>query len=205
MPELCLVTDEKLCLGRSLFLVVKQAAEGGVTMVQLREKELNTREFIEKALKIKEILRPFKIPLIINDRVDVALAIKAEGIHVGQKDMPFELLRKKIPDYMITGLSVETIEQAKKAESYNVDYLGVSPIFSTPTKTDISTSWGINGLKILRSLTKHKLIAIGGINKSNAKEVMQAGATGIAVVSAICSAKEPQAASSELLSIISKH
>jgi thiamine-phosphate pyrophosphorylase len=205
MPELCLVTDEKLCLGKSLFLIVKQAAEGGVTMVQLREKELNTRDFIEKAFKIKKILKPYKIPLIINDRVDIALAVKAEGIHVGQNDMPFELLRKIIPVYMITGLSIENIEQVEIAETYKVDYLGVSPVFSTPTKTDLSTCWGIEGLKALRSLTKHKLIAIGGINKSNALEVIQAGADGIAVVSAICSAKEPKIASSELLSIISKH
>ena len=202
MFELCLVTDEKLCLGKSLFLVVQQAAEGGVTMVQLREKEINTNEFIEKALRIKEILKPYKIPLIINDRVDVALAVKADGVHVGQNDMPFELLRKIIPENMIIGLSVETIEQAKKADSFNVDYLGVSPVFTTFTKTDLSSCWGIAGLKTLRSLTKHKLIAIGGINKSNVKEVIQAGADGVAVVSFICSAKEPKEASSELLSII---
>jgi thiamine-phosphate pyrophosphorylase len=103
---------------------------------------------------------------------------------------------------MITGLSVETLEQARIAESFMVDYLGVSPIFSTPTKTDILTSWGIEGLKTLRSLTKHKLIAIGGINKANAKEVMLAGADGIAVVSAICSANDPKTAAQELLSII---
>jgi len=203
MFELCLVTDEKLCLGKSLFLVVRQAAEGGVTMVQLREKEINTKEFIEKALRIKEILKPYKIPLIINDRVDVALAVKADGVHVGQNDMPFELLRKIIPENMIIGLSVETIEQAMKAESFKVDYLGVSPVFTTLTKTDMSNYWGIAGLKTLRSLTKHKLIAIGGINKSNVQEVIQAGADGVAVVSAICSAEEPKEASFELLSIIS--
>lgn len=202
MFKLCLVTDEKLCMGRSLPDIVRKAVEGGVTMVQLREKNADTRTFIEKAFILKEILNPFRVPLIINDRVDVALAVKADGIHIGQKDMPYELLKKIIPESMIVGLSVETMEQIQIANNYKVDYLGISPIFATPTKTDTSGCWGIEGLKKARNSTNHKLIAIGGISKTNVKTIIDAGANGIAVVSAICSAEDPQKAASELLSLI---
>jgi len=204
MFDLCLVTDEKLCLGRSLFEVVQQAAEGGVTMVQLREKDLNTKVFIERALTIKEILKPFGIPLIINDRVDVALAAEADGVHIGQNDMPYKMLRKIIPKKMLVGLSVETMDQAVEAENYKIDYLGVSPVFPTPTKTSVKTHWGIEGLQKLRSVSRHPLVAIGNINTLNAAQVIEAGADGIAVVSAICSAADPKSVTSELLSIIKK-
>ncbi len=202
MFKLCLVTDEKLCMGRSLPDIVRKAVEGGVTMVQLREKNADTRTFIEKAFILKEVLKPFRVPLIINDRVDVALAVKADGIHIGQKDMPYELLKKIIPESMIVGLSVETMEQIQIANNYKVDYLGISPIFATPTKTDTSGCWGIEGLKKARNSTNHKLIAIGGISNTNVKTIIDAGANGIAVVSAICSAEDPQKAASELLSLI---
>lgn len=202
MFKLCLVTDEKLCMGRSLPDVVRKAVEGGVTMVQLREKNADTRTFIEKAFILKEVLKPFRVPLIINDRVDVALAVKADGIHIGQKDMSYELLKKIIPESMIVGLSVETMEQIQIANNYKVDYLGISPIFATPTKTDTLGCWGIEGLKKARNSTNHKLIAIGGISKTNVKTIIDAGANGIAVVSAICSAEDPQKAASELLSLI---
>jgi len=202
MNELCLVTDESLCLGKSLYHIVQQAVEGGITMVQLREKRLNTKEFVVKALKIKELLKTYNVPLIINDRIDVALAVKADGVHIGQNDMPFEIARKMIPQNMLIGLSVETLEQAMEAENYKLDYLGVSPVFSTPSKTDISTHWGLEGLRELRKVSSHKLIAIGGINASNAEDVIEAGADGIAVISAICSAAVPKKASLELLNIV---
>ena len=202
MFKLCLVTDEKLCMGRSLPDIVRKAVEGGVTMVQLREKNADTRTFIEKAFILKEILNPFRVPLIINDRVDVALAVKADGIHIGQKDMPYELLKKIIPESMIVGLSVETMEQIQIANNYKVDYLGISPIFATPTKTDTSGCWGIEGLKKARNSTNHKLIAIGGISNTNVKTIIDAGANGIAVVSAICAALDPAASTLELGQII---
>jgi len=202
MYDLCFVTNESLCLDKSIYNIVKQAVEGGVTMVQLREKNMNTKEFIYRALKIKEILKPYNVPLIINDRIDVALAVKADGVHIGQNDMPFRIAREMIPQNMLIGLSVETLDQAIEAEDYKLDYLGVSPVFSTPTKTDISTPWEIEGLRKLRSVSTHKLIAIGGINISNAAMVIEAGADGIAVISAICSAIDSKAASSQLLSIV---
>lgn len=205
MFDLYLVTDEGLCKGREVIDIVRTAVEGGVTTVQLREKELDTRSFIERAKKILEILKPLHIPLIINDRIDVALAVGADGVHLGQKDMPYEIAQKILPRYMLVGLSVENMEHVNEANSLDVDYLGVSPIFSTPTKTDFEDKpWGIEGLQELRSQTKHKLVAIGGIKAENAGEVIKAGADGIAVVSGICSAPDPSKAASELRKIINK-
>jgi thiamine-phosphate pyrophosphorylase len=204
MFELYLVTDEKLCLGRPVAEIVEQAVSGGVTAVQLREKNLSTRDFINRAVQLKKILSAYHVPLIINDRIDIALAAKADGIHVGQNDMPYDLFTKIIPGQMIRGLSVETPEQANEAENYKLDYLSVSPVFLTATKSELEHEWGLEGLKYLAAKTKHRLVAIGGINKSNAEEVMKAGAKGIAVVSAICSAPDPGIAASELKSIIEK-
>ncbi len=202
MNDLYLVTDEKLSLGRGIKYIVERAVKGGVTMIQLREKELSTRDFITRAAEIKKILAGYNVPLIINDRIDIALAVETDGVHVGQSDMPYEYVRKIIPKKMILGLSVETPEQVAEAENYELGYLSISPLFFTPTKTDLYREWGIEGLKEIRSKTKHKLFAIGGINSSNVAEVIRAGADGVAVVSAICSADDPEMASRELLSII---
>lgn len=203
MYELYLVTDEKASLGRNIIDVVKQALKGGVTVVQLREKELNTRQFIERATELKKILKPYNVPLIINDRIDIALAIEADGVHIGQSDMPLELVKKILPGNMIIGLSVETIQQVREAEDLNVDYLGVSPIFSTPTKTDFDQKpWGLEGLRKAREISKHILVAIGGINAENAGDVIKAGADGIAVVSGICSADNPEAVSRDLMQVV---
>jgi len=203
MYELYLVTDEGASLGRNIIDIVRQAVKGGVTIVQLREKELDTRQFIERARKLQKILKPHNVPLIINDRIDIALAVNAEGVHIGQKDMPFGQVKKIIPGNMIVGLSVETIEQLKEAESLPADYLAVSPVFSTPVKTDFDQKpWGLEGLAEARKLTLHTLVAIGGINASNARDVISAGADGIAVVSGICSAGNPEAASRELINIV---
>jgi thiamine-phosphate pyrophosphorylase len=203
MYDLYLVTDEKAGCGRGIIDIVKQAVKGGVTIVQLREKDLNTRQFVERAHELKKILRPQNVPLIINDRIDIALAVKADGVHIGQRDMPFGLVKKIIPGSMIVGLSVETVEQVREAEKLAVDYVSISPVFPTPVKTDFDEKpWGLEGLARARKLTKHTLIAIGGINTSNAREVINAGADGIAVVSGICSAENPQAASRELAQIV---
>jgi thiamine-phosphate pyrophosphorylase len=205
MYELYLVTDEKASLGRSIIDIVRQAVKGGVTIVQLREKEMDTRQFIERARELQKILKPHNVPLIINDRIDIALAVNAEGVHIGQKDMPFDLAKKIIPGNMIVGFSVETIEQLKEAESLPADYLAISPVFSTPVKTDFDQKpWRLDGLAEARKLTKHTLVAIGGINASNARDVLSAGADGIAVVSGICSAGNPETASRELIRIIRK-
>jgi thiamine-phosphate pyrophosphorylase len=202
MKGLYLVTDRDLSLGRPLEEVVLQAVRGGVSVVQLREKQASTRFFVAEARRIKELLAPYNVPLLINDRVDVALAIGADGVHIGQNDMPYPLARRLLGQEAIIGLSVETKEQVHQAEAYDVEYLGVSPIFETPTKTDITGSWGLEGLAWVRKASRHPLVAIGGLNAANAASVIRAGADSIAVVSAICSAPEPQAAAETLNQVI---
>jgi len=196
------VTDRVLAAGRPLDEIVRAAVRGGATVVQLREKECSTRKFVELAKKIKTILEPGGVPLIINDRVDVALAAEADGVHVGQSDMKYEDARSLMGDDALVGLSVETMEQAKEASDLGADYLGVSPIFPTPTKTDTVAEWGIEGLRDLRRISRHVLVAIGGINADNAARVVEAGADGIAVVSALCAAPDPEAAARELREIV---
>ncbi len=202
MRGLYLVTDRSLSLGRPLEEVVLQAVRGGVSMVQLREKGASTRFFIEQARRLKDLLATYGVPLIINDRVDVALAAEAEGVHIGQEDMPYPLARKLLGPKEIIGLSVETMAQVLAAEQYDVDYLGVSPIYPTATKTDTVGSWGLEGLARVREVSRHRLVAIGGLNAGNAGSVIRAGADAVAVVSAICSAPDPQQAAEALHRVI---
>ena len=202
MQGLYLVTDRDLCGDKPLEDVVLQAVRGGVACVQLREKNVSTRFFINEAARIKSRLAPFYVPLIINDRVDVALAAGADGVHVGQDDMPYAVARQLMGPKAIIGLSVETWEDVEKAQVLDVDYLGVSPVFETPTKTDTKGSWGLQGLSRIRAWSRHPLVGIGGLNRSNAAEVILAGADSVAVVSAICAAPDPCRAAQELSAII---
>jgi thiamine-phosphate pyrophosphorylase len=201
MKGLHLVTDRGLCAGRPLEEVVMQAVQGGVTCVQLREKDLSTRAFVEEAARIKALLSPVNVPLIINDRVDVALAVGAKGVHVGQNDMPCALVRRLMGPAAIIGLSVETWEDVVRAQDQPVDYLGVSPVFETPTKTDTRSAWGLEGLARIKAYSRHPLVAIGGLNASNIAKVVQAGAEGIAIVSAICGAPDPNQAARDLIQL----
>ncbi len=200
--SLYLVTDRGMLNNLSLTELVKSAVDNGATAVQLREKECSTREFIQLALDLKKILDPENIPLIINDRVDVALAAHTSGVHLGQNDMPVSMARKLLGDEKVIGLSVETEKDLDNVDALDVDYLGVSPIFKTPTKRDTMDEWGLEGLKLVAGKTDYKLVAIGGINRDNAGEVLQHGAEGIAVVSAICAAEKPGKAAAELREIV---
>ena len=206
--KLYLVTDSALCGDRTLADVVRAAVQGGVTCVQLREKSLSTREFLERACLLKEVLSEGTdpVPLIINDRLDIALACKADGVHVGQSDMPPEVIRNHMPDALI-GLSVESVADARRVEerALPVDYLGVSPVFATQTKVDTAAPLGLSGLAAIRALTTLPLVAIGGIGASNAAAALSAGADGLAVVSAILAAPDPREASRALMAVIEGH
>jgi thiamine-phosphate pyrophosphorylase len=196
--RLCLVTDRTLAAPRAIEEIVAAAVRGGATAVQLREKGCGTREFVALARRLKTVLAGLGIPLIVNDRADVALAANADGVHVGQSDMEYHDARRMLGPDAIIGLSVETMEQALEAEALDLDYLGVSPVFPTSTKTGTAPAWGLEGLHDLRRASRHALVAIGGIASANAGEVIRAGADGIAVVSAICSAADPERAAREL-------
>jgi len=202
MKGLYFVTDRGLCGGKPLAEVVLQAIRGGASCVQLREKDVSTRVFVEEALRIKALMEPFRVPLIINDRLDIALAVGAEGVHVGQEDMPYQTARRLMGPRAVIGLSVETWEDVEKAESLDCDYLGVSPVFATPTKTDTKEPWGLDGLAKIRAFSRHPLVAIGGLHAGNAEAAVRAGADSIAVVSAICASPDPLQASRELAGII---
>ncbi|MEA1971164.1 MAG: thiamine phosphate synthase [Thermodesulfobacteriota bacterium] len=202
MKGLYLVTDRGLCGDRSLEDVVLRSVRGGARYVQIREKDQSTGNFIKEALRIKKILEPFSVPLIINDRVDVALAVKADGVHVGQDDMPYKMARSLMGPGTIIGLSVETWKDVEEAEALECNYIGVSPVFETPTKTDTKSAWGLDGMARIRAFSRHPLVAIGGLNASNVADVVKAGADCVAVVSAICAADDPEAASRELAGII---
>ena len=183
---------------RSLTDVVAAAVQGGVSCVQLREKQRNTRDFLAQAMALKALLTPLHIALVINDRIDIALACGAHGVHLGQSDMPVTETRRLLPPEVFIGWSVETLDDVRRSAGLPVDYLGVSPIFATPTKTDTSTPWGLEGLRAVRSATTLPLVAIGGIHAGNARDVLQAGADGLAVVSAVCAAPDPRAAAQTL-------
>ena len=202
MRGLYLVTDRRLCGGKPLEEVITGAVKGGVAYLQLREKDVSTRFFVEEAKRIKKLLEPYKIPLIINDRVDVALACSADGVHIGHDDMPYEIVRKLMGQKAIIGLSVEIWEDVEASQKLDVSYIGVSPVFSTPTKTDTKEPWGLKGLSKIKAYSRHPLVAIGGINESNVTEVVKAGADCIAVVSAICAAPDPEMAARNINNLI---
>ena len=196
--SLYLVTDRSLARGRASSDVVREAVAGGVTCVQLREKNCGTREFMEEARAVRAATRALGVPLIVNDRVDVALAVGADGVHLGQQDMAIADARRLGPPGWIIGVSAETVADAVRAEKEGADYIGVSPVFATPTKTDAAPPLGLSGLRHMRAATKIPLVAIGGIHAGNARDVIRAGADGLAVVSAIVAAADPRAAAEAL-------
>ena len=194
-----LVTDRDLCLGRSLEDVALAAVRGGAGAVQLREKHASSREFLALARTLVARLQPLGVPVIINDRADIALAAGAAGLHVGQSDLPPEDARRLMGPDAIVGLSVESRAELLEAARFDIDYVGLSPVFATPTKTDTHEPWGLDGLRWARDHSALTLVAIGGIHGDNAADVVAAGAHSLAVVSELCSAPDPEAAARRLL------
>lgn len=195
--EVYIITDRLLAGERPLPWVVEESLAGGAEIVQLREKNISTREFVELARRVKEIAGRYKANLIINDRVDVALAVGAEGVHLGEEDMPLKVAREILGRRAIIGMSVATVQEAEIASREGADYLGVGAIFSTPTKTEAAPV-GLDRLKEIKKAVRLPLVAIGGINPGNAGDVIKAGADGIAVVSAVMTAESPRRAVEEL-------
>jgi len=201
---LYLVISEEACLGKDMIKITELAVKGGVDLVQLREKNNTAEIFLRKALQIKEMLDKYAVPLIINDNLTVAMQCEAAGIHVGNSDISPSRIKSLWPACPILGYSIEYIEQLEKSEAHLADYLGISPVFSTLTKTDTVTEWGLPGITRIRALTSKPLVAIGNINSNNAREVIEAGADCLAIVSAICSAANPGAAAEKIRNEIEK-
>ena len=197
--SLYLVTDNSED-EKKFLKTIEEAINGGVSVVQIREKTADTLEFYNLALKVKEITTKYNVPLIINDRVDVALAIDADGVHVGQSDMPCDVTRKLIGENKILGVSAATIDEAKKAEKDGADYIGTGAVFPTSTKDD-APNITKKDLKDIVDSINIPVVAIGGITIENANELKNTGISGLSVVSAIMSADNPKEASEELLNI----
>ena len=200
--QLYLVTDRDLLRGRNLQDVILEAVAGGVTMVQLREKHTCTRDFVTLAQQLKALLATKHIPLIINDRIDVALAVDADGVHIGQSDMPYAIARRLLGNDKIIGLSVENFDDILVANKLDVDYVGISPVFATPTKNDTAAPFGLEGLRKAVKLSAHPTVAIGGMNETTVGDVMRCGTHGVAVVSAIIAADNPRKASAQLKQMV---
>ena len=207
-----LVTDHKDKTNEEILNIIEEALKGGISIVQIREKTASTKDFYELALKVKEITHKYDVPLLINDRLDIAIAIDADGVHIGQDDMPARKAREILGEEKIIGVSASTIEEAKKAEADGADYIGTGAVFPTATKDDAPSITKDELSEITSSITKDELseitssisiptVAIGGITLENAHELKDTGIAGFSVVSAIMSAENPKEASEKLREI----
>jgi thiamine-phosphate pyrophosphorylase len=196
--SLYLVADAEFAAGRDLIALVDAAVRGGVTVVQIRGKDLPFRDFLDLARTAVARLKKHRVPLLINDRVDIALASGAAGVHLGQDDMPVAFARKVLASQTIIGVSVNSVEEALEAERLGADYVGLGPIYPTGTKTTSLPVLGPAGIREVKARVSIPVVAIGGISPLNACEVHKAGADGIAVVSALLGAADVKKAAREL-------
>lgn len=192
------LTDHEWSHGRDMLTVATAALAGGATVVQLRDKRASTRTLIEEGLALRALTRAQGALLIVNDRVDVALAVEADGAHVGQEDLPASMARRLLGPARLLGVSVATVQEAEEAVAAGADYLGVGPIFATATKSDAGSATGTRLLTDVARTFALPLIAIGGITIENAAQVVQAGATGLAVITAVVHAADIAGAARQL-------
>ena len=195
-----LVTDHRNTTDEEFLNIIEEAIKGGTTIVQLREKTASTKEFYQLALKVKEITSKYDVPLLINDRIDIALAVDSDGVHIGQDDMPADIARKIIGEDKILGVSASTVAEAKKAEADGADYIGSGAVFPTATKDDADSVSKLQLKEIVHSIDI-PVVAIGGITLENADTLKDTGIAGFSVVSAIMSADNPREASQKLKEI----
>ena len=194
-----LCTDRELMSTETLEEAVEKAIKGGCTVVQLREKHCSSREFYQAAVNIREITRKYQVPLIINDRVDIALAIDADGVHVGQSDLPASVVRSIIGEDKIVGVSAAKVSEAEQAVKDGADYLGVGAMFPTDTKTD-ARPVTMEELRAIRSAADVPIVVIGGINQKTVHHFKDTGIDGLAVVSAVIAAEDIEQAAREMVS-----
>lgn len=189
--SLVLITDRNLC--KQPFLnTVQLALKGGVTTVQIREKGLTTHEFYSLARELRKITSDFKAILIINDRVDIALAVEADGVHLGWQSLPFPVVRRLVSDERLIGVSTHNREEALQAQSWGADYITFGPVFDTPSKAGFLKPTGVEEIQKLKKEIHIPVVALGGIKKNHVESVLQSGADGIAVISSIMHADNPE-------------
>lgn len=202
--KLIFITDRKnISLGKYLEFV-KICVNAGITSLQLREKNADYNFLLDFGVKLKKLLTPFKIPLIVNDHIDLAIDLDADGVHLGQEDGDPKIARKLLGPDKIIGVSVSSEEQLVVANDLPINYIGVGAIFKTLSKENIANTIGINGLKKIVSKTKHPVVGIGGINEGNVAAAVEAGAHGIAVINAIHSAQNPEKTIKYLRHVVAK-
>jgi thiamine-phosphate pyrophosphorylase len=199
--RLYVITDRPTIADRDLCTCVEAAIDGGATIIQLREKSLSSREFYEIAKKIKAVTRKRRIPFIINDRLDIALAVDADGLHLGQDDLPLAVARKLLASDKIIGVSASTVPEALLAQKQGADYLGVGAMFTTPTKHDANYI-SLVELQQIKEAVTIPVVAIGGITQANAASVLATGIAGVAVVSAVLGREDIRQAAAEFGTII---
>ncbi len=200
---LYLVTDRSLMSTATLIEAIEQAILGGCTMIQLREKNISSLDFYRQSVEVKKVTEQYHVPFIINDRIDIAMAVNADGVHIGQSDIPAAIVRDLIGTDMLLGVSAASVKEAVQAANDGADYLGVGAMFPTGTKTDANYV-SIEELKKIRHAVNLPIIAIGGINKSNIKLFHNTGINGLAVVSAIIAQPDIQKAAAEIKSMFYK-
>jgi thiamine-phosphate pyrophosphorylase len=200
-----LVTDRACCGARGVDAVVAAAIANGATLVQLRDKGADARPMLELGRRLQALLRPAGIGLIVNDRIDVAQALDADGVHVGQQDMPYSEARRLLGAAKIIGVSVGSEAEAREAAGCDVDYVGVGPVFPTATKPDAGAALGAAETARLARVCRHRAVAIGGIDTVNAAAVYAAGVEGVAVISAVCAAADPGEATRRLVQLMRAH
>lgn len=191
--------------GKSHIDIAREAISGGATVIQLRDKASSSRMMLEQAWEIKKLTEEAKIHFVVNDRIDIALAVGADGVHLGQDDIPLSIARKILGKEKIIGITATNLKEAMEAEQEGADYLGVSPIFATPSKEDAGEPIGVEELARIRKHVNIPIVAIGGIMKDNIVQVIAAGADGVAVISAVAGATDMREASKELLRRIRQH
>ncbi|OPY35704.1 MAG: Thiamine-phosphate synthase [Methanoregula sp. PtaU1.Bin051] len=200
--ELYVITDRVVGRGRSHEEIARLAIEGGAGIVQLRDKECGTNDLVRIGRRIARIAKKSGTLFIVNDRPDIAIACGADGVHLGQDDMPVSVVKKIVPKGFIIGVSVSTAAEAKKAAAGGADYLAASPVFPTGSKPDARGFCGLSGIRRIRAVTDLPLVAIGGITSTNAREAIMAGADGVAVISAVVAQPDIARAARELKSVV---
>ncbi|MEH7348080.1 thiamine phosphate synthase [Gottfriedia acidiceleris] len=201
--KLYLVTDRDVLGSRDLVQSVEEAIQGGTTIVQIREKNCSSLDFYQVAMQVKEVTSKYNVPLIINDRLDIALAIKADGLHIGQEDLPLTVARKIVGEDMIIGVSASTLEEAMIAQEQGADYIGIGSVYPTSTKLD-AKYLPLDELRRIREAVKIPIVGIGGINEKNVSELMETDIDGVAIVSAILGKEDIKAAAEHLSMLVNK-